>query len=174
MRIFRRIQVLMGLIIVLAVGVVLIRLGDMARQDGAILEWSNTLVSKKVGATYAPRFFSQAVRDGPNPNVWVVSGDIALPRSGDGETRDQYVAIVRQVCKSRTEKKCWVLQSLTLGNEELAASAANGSRAGTVPAKGPATATATGWGPIFSTHSRLRRSAQESSHRLRLSRSVAT
>ena len=88
MRMLRRVQILLGLIIVLAVGFGLIRLGDKVRQDEAILKWSNTLVSKKIDATYAPRFLSQAIREDPRPNVWVVLGEIALPDTGDGAGGD--------------------------------------------------------------------------------------
>ncbi len=117
MRMLRRAAIFLGLIAVLAVGVVSIRLGDTLRQDEAVLGWSNALVSKEFGTTSTPRFLSQTILDDPRPNVWVVSGEIALPDSDDGETWDRYVAVVRQVCNARLEKKCWALESLELGGE---------------------------------------------------------
>jgi peptidoglycan hydrolase-like protein with peptidoglycan-binding domain len=132
MRMLRRAAILLGLCAVLAVGVVLIGLGDTLRRDEAILEWSNVLVSKEFGTTSRPRFLSQAILKGALPNIWVVSGEIALPDTGDGETRDGYVAVVRQVCAARREEKCWALQSLALGGEGPAASVAGVSRDGAV------------------------------------------
>ena len=131
MRMLRRALIFVGLIAVLAAGGVLIRLGDTLRQDEAVLEWSKTLVSMEVGTT-SSRFLSQAIVDEPRPNVWVVSGEIALPDSGHGETRDRYVAVLRQVCGVRGEKKCWALESLELGGEGPTASVASVSRGGTV------------------------------------------
>jgi len=121
-----------GLIAVLAVGVVLIRLGNTLRQDEVVLEWSNILVSKEFGATSTPRFVSQAIGEEPRPNVWTVSGEIALPETGNGETRARYVAVVRQVCEARREEKCWALESLKLDGEVLTASVAGVSRDGAV------------------------------------------
>ena len=131
MLMLRRALIFVGLITVLAAGGVLIRLGDTLQQDQAVLEWSKTLVSKEVGTT-SSRFLSQAIVDEPRPNVWVVSGEIALPDSGHGETRDRYVAVLRQVCGARGEKKCWALESLELGGEGQTASVASVSRGGTV------------------------------------------
>jgi hypothetical protein len=129
---WRQAPILLSLFAVLAVGIVLIRLGDTLRQDEAILEWSNILVSKEIGATSTPRFLYQAIQDNPGPHVWVVSGAIALPDSGYEETRDRYVAVVRQVCEARREKKCWALESLELGGEGQTVSVASVSRDGSV------------------------------------------
>ena len=118
MRMLRWGQILLGLAIIVAVGVVLGRLGDSVRQEDAILEWSNTLVAKKVGATYTPRFLSQAIEKGPEYGLWVVSGQIALLDSSDRQTRDEYVAVIRQICSAQREKKCWALESLSLGGNE--------------------------------------------------------
>ncbi len=115
MHMLRWTRIFVALIAVLAVGVVLIRLGDTLRQDEAVFGWSNALVWMEVGTTFTPRFRSQARLDDPRPNVCVVSGEIALPDSDGGETWGRYVAVVRQVCNARWAEKCWVLQSLTLG-----------------------------------------------------------
>ncbi len=64
MRILRRAAILLGLIAVLAVGVVLIRLGDTLRRDEAVLEWSNVLVSKEFGTT------STVFRPAGNAKCW--------------------------------------------------------------------------------------------------------
>ncbi len=132
MHMLRWTRIFVALIAVLAVGVVLIRLGATLRQDEAVFGWSNALVWMEVGTTFTPRFRSQARLDDPRPNVWVVSGEIALPDSDDGETWDRYVAVVRQVCNARLEKKCWALESLELGGEGPTASVARVSRGGTV------------------------------------------
>lgn len=118
MGIIGRILAPLGLMALVVAGVFMIRLGDRVQQEEAILEWSNALVSKEIGATKAPRYRSQAIRKGSQPGVWVVSGEVILPDKGNSEMRDHYVAVVHQRCGALREKRCWALEDFTLGDEE--------------------------------------------------------
>jgi len=138
MRMLRWVQILLGLAAIVAVGIIFGRLGDQAREDGAIQEWSNALVAKEVGASQTPKFLSQTIENGPEDDLWVVSGQISVRNSSGRKTRDDYVAVIRQVCSAQREKKCWVLESLTLGDVETiaVANAAPGGSATVNPVSG--------------------------------------
>lgn len=117
MRVLRQAVALLGIIAVIAVGIVVTRIGAMHQEHLVILEWSNKLVSKEIGTNSLSKFLSQSIQNEVSHNVWVVSGEVAFTDERDEKITSGYSAVIRQTCVAHGAERCWVLQSLELGGQ---------------------------------------------------------
>lgn len=108
---------LVGLIAFLAVAYVIQSVLYQSVQDQEVVEWSNSLIWSALGAQSTVTFDSPLVEAGEENGRWRISGQIGL-RSAAGEVRQEpYAAVIKQICQPTSERNCWRLEALTIGEQ---------------------------------------------------------
>lgn len=65
----------------------------------------------------ADLFQSPIIEPGVDPNVWTVRGNVTLHTRDNGVAREQYQAVVRNLCNRYRERRCWDLRKLVVGEQ---------------------------------------------------------
>ena len=108
---------LVGLIVFLAVAYVIQGVLYQSVQDQEVVEWSNSLIWSALGAQSTVNFDSPLVEPGDEEGRWRISGEIGL-RGTAGEVRQEpYAAVIKQICQPSSERSCWRLEALTIGQQ---------------------------------------------------------
>jgi len=61
-------------------------------------------------------FNSPSMDPQPQPNVWSVSGSVAIQDLAGTTIHEPYITIVENLCQAYAERRCWRLERLTIGD----------------------------------------------------------
>lgn len=64
-------------------------------------------------------FDSPSIQPQAQPNVWSLSGTVAIQDSAGTTVHEKYVAVVENLCQNYGERRCWNLKKLTVGDEDF-------------------------------------------------------
>ncbi len=106
---------------------------------------ANGLIKAELDVPYTPKFKDATVDSRIGEKAWLVVGKIVLPGQTGPRREEPYEAIMHKTCPNHSERRCWRLSGLKIGDEILLAaevagatngyevSLADGTELGTLP-----------------------------------------
>ena len=89
------------------------------------VKWALTLAAESPDLPAGSRFTTVSVRTARGGDHWTVTGELELPSVNESRLVTSYEAKVKSLCSDVAERRCWVMEALTLGS--VPAAVPNGS-----------------------------------------------
>ena len=91
---------------------------------------ANGLIKAELDVPYTPKFKDATVNSRVGENAWLVVGKIVLPGQTGPRHEEPYEAIMHKICPNHSERRCWRLSGLKIGDEVLLAAEVANARSG--------------------------------------------